>query len=153
MVSVRWQNGLLASLRGLEKNAFSGCEWNTGIAAIAILGVVSAAVLPYLPLVIKAPSWALPLAIAAAALPILLVGAAARRMSGGTGLEGLVAPFSAVALGGVIAWSTLLALVRGGIVWRGNFYPLAELRKRCVREFGMSAANAVGWTPPPPPHR
>ena len=153
MVSVRWQNGLFASLRGLEKNAFSGCEWNTGIAAIAILGVVSAAVLPYLPLVMTAPSWALPLAIAAAALPILLVGAAARRMSGGTGLEGLVAPLSTAGLGGVIAWSTLLALVRGGIVWRGNFYPLAELRKRCVREFGMSAANAVGWTPPQRPDR
>ena len=153
MVSVRWQSGLIASLRGLEKNAFSGCEWNTALAIAAVSAVVGAALLPYLPLVMRAPAWALPLAAVAAALPILLVAASARRMSGGTGLEGLIAPISAVALGGVIAWSTFLALVRRGIVWRGTFYPLAELRRGCVREFGMSTENAIGWTPPPRPRR
>lgn len=153
MVSVRWQNGLLASLRGLEKNAFSGCEWNTALAALAVTGVVTAALLPYLPLVVTAPAWTHPLALIAALLPILIVAASARRMSGGTGLEGLVTPLSAVALGAVIAWSTLLALTRRGIIWRGTFYPLAELRRRCVREWGMSAENAVGWTPPNPPSR
>jgi hypothetical protein len=71
-------------------------------------------------------------------------------LSGGTGLEGLLAPLGAITLGGVIAWSTALALARGGIVWRGTFYPLADLRKHCVREFGMSTAGAIGWTPPRP---
>ncbi len=153
MVSVRWQTGLLASLRGLEKNAFSGCEWNTAIAAIAVAGVVGAASLPYLPLVMTLPGWTHPLALMAAVVPGLLVAASARRMSGGTGLEGLVTPLSALTLGAVISWSTLLALWRGGIVWRGNFYPLAELRKRCVREWGMSARDAIGWIPPVTPRR
>ncbi len=153
MVKVRWQNGLVASLRGLEKNAFSGCEWNTGLAVLAVSGVVTAALLPYLPLVVTTPFWTHPLALIAAALPILMVGASARRLSGGSGLEGLLAPLSAVTLGGVIAWSTLLALIRRGIVWRGTFYPLGELRRRCVREWGMSASGAVGWTPPEPPRR
>lgn len=148
MVKVRWQHGLLASLRGLEKNAFAGCEWNTALAAAAVGGVVGAALLPYLPLFASAPAWTMPLAFVAAILPVLLVGASARRLSGGSGLEGLLAPLGAVTLGAVIAWSTLLALTRRGIVWRGTFYPLAELRKRCVGEFGMSAKNAVGWTPP-----
>ena len=153
MVSVRWQNGLLASLRGLEKNAFAGCEWNTAIAAVAVSAVASAALLPYLPLFVTLPGWTHPVAFVAAALPILLVAASARRMSGGTGLEGLVAPLGGLALSGVLAWSTLLALVRGGVIWRGTFYPLDELRKRCVREFGMSALGAVGWTPPKRPTR
>ena len=153
MVRVRWQNGLIASLRGLEKNAFSGCEWNTALAAVAIGGVWAAALLPYLPLFVSSPDWMKPLAFVAALLPILLVSASARRMSGGSGLEGLLAPIAAVTLGGVIAWSTVLALVRRGIFWRGTFYPLPELRRRCVREFGMSTANAVGWTPPAPPKR
>jgi len=148
MVRVRWQHGLIASLRGLEKNAFAGCEWNTALAVVAVAGVVGAALLPYLPLFVSVPAWTMPLAFVAAILPIVLVGASARRLSGGSGLEGLLAPLGAVTLGGVIAWATLLALVRGGIVWRGTFYPLAELRRRCVREFGMSAKNAVGWTPP-----
>ncbi len=153
MVSVRWQTGLLASLRGLDKNAFSGCEWNTAIAAIAVAGVVSAALLPYLPLVVTLPAWTYPLAIVAAVLPALLVAGSAQRMSGGTGLEGLVTPLSALALGAVISWSTLLALARGGIVWRGTFYPLGQLRKGCVREWGMSASGAIGWTPPKAPQR
>lgn len=148
MVRVRWQHGLIASLRGLEKNAFAGCEWNTALAVIAVFGVVGAALLPYLPLFVSVPAWTMPLAFIAAALPILLVAASARRLSGGSGIEGLLAPLGAVTLGGVIAWSTLLALARRGIVWRGTFYPLAELRRRCVREWGMSAANAAGWTPP-----
>ncbi len=153
MVSVRWQSGLVASLRGLEKNAFAGCEWNTALAAIATGGVVGAALLPYLPVFMTVPAWTHPLAFIAAALPILLVAASARRLSGGSGLEGLMAPLAAVTLGAVIAWSTLLALVRRGIVWRGTFYPLAELRRRCVREWGMSANGAIGWTPPVPPWR
>lgn len=148
LVRVRWQHGLVASLRGLEKNAFAGCEWNTALAVVAVGGVVCAALLPYLPLFMALPSWTLPFAFLAAALPILLVSASARRLSGGSGLEGLFAPVGAVTLGAVIAWSTLLALVRRGIVWRGTFYPLAELRRRCVREFGMSAKDAPGWTPP-----
>ncbi len=153
MVRVRWQNGLIASLRGLEKNAFAGCEWNTGLAAIAVGAVAVAALLPYAPLLFTVPAWTRPLALVAAALPMLLVAASARRLSGGTGLEGLLAPLAAITLGGVIAWSTALALARGGIVWRGTFYPLADLRRHCVREFGMSTAGAIGWTPPPRPRR
>lgn len=153
MVRVQWQHGLMATLRGLEKNAFSGCEWNTALAIAAVLGVVGAALLPYLPLFVALPGWTLPLGFLAAALPVLLVGASARRLSGGSGLEGLLAPLGAVTLGAVIAWSTLLALVRRGIVWRGTFYPLVELRRHCVREWGMSAKDAVGWTPPARPRR
>ncbi|MEO8358441.1 MAG: glycosyltransferase [Vicinamibacteria bacterium] len=153
MVTVRWQNGLIPTLRGLEKNAFAGCEWNTALAIFAVGGVVCAAVFPYLPLVVALPLWTYPFALVAGLLPVLMAAGSARRMSGGSGLEGLLAPVGAVALGGVIAWSTALALVRRGIIWRGTFYPLSELRRRCVREFGMSTENAVGWTLPARPKR
>lgn len=153
MVTVRWQNGLIPTLRGLEKNAFSGCEWNTALAALAVVGVVSAALLPYLPFFIALPGWTYPLAALAFLLQVVIAAGSARRMSGGSGLEGLLVSIGAIALGAVIAWSTFLALVRRGIIWRGTFYPLSELRRRCVREFGMSTKDAVGWTPPPRPQR
>jgi hypothetical protein len=153
MVSVRWQNGLIACLRGLEKNAFAGCEWRTGIAVLAVTALVVATLLPFAPFVAAVPAWTRPLAFLAAALPVLVVSASARRLAGGTGLEGLLAPLGGLALAGVIAWSTLLTLARGGVVWRGTFYPLGELRRRCVREWGMSATGAVGWNPPSPPRR
>ena len=57
-----------------------------------------------------------------------------------------MAPIAALGLGGVIAWSTLLALGRGGVIWRGTFYPLDELRRRSVREWRISPEKAVGWT-------
>jgi hypothetical protein len=153
MISVRWQQGLMASLRGLEKNAFSGCEWRPSLAVISVSALLSAVWLPYLPLFVDAVDWLRGLALFAAFVPMLMVAAAARRMSGGSGAEGLLAPVAASALASVIAWSTVLALWRKGIVWRGTFYPLAELRRRCVREFGMSTAKAVGWTPPERPRR
>jgi hypothetical protein len=153
LVSVRWQNGLLATLRGLEKNAFAGCEWRGSLAVLAVLLVLASTVLPYLPLVLPLAAWTHPLAVIAAGLPLLAVGLSARRVSGGSGLEGCLAPLAALALAGVIAWSTVLTLARGGILWRGTFYPLNELRRNCVREWSMSTVAAVGWTPPQPPQR
>ncbi len=153
LVSVRWQNGLLPTLRGLEKNAFAGCEWRASLAVLAVLLVLASTLLPYLPLVLTLAPWTHPLAVIAAGLPLLAVGLSARRVSGGSGLEGLLAPLAALALAGVIAWSTVLTLARGGILWRGTFYPLDQLRRTCVREWSMSTASAVGWTPPGPPRR
>ena len=153
LVSVRWQNGLLATLRGLEKNAFAGCEWRGSVAVLAVLLVLASTVLPYLPLVLPLASWTHPLAVIAAGLPLLAVGLSARRVSGGSGLEGCLAPPAALALAGVIAWATVLTLARGGILWRGTFYPLDQLRRNCVREWSMSSSSAVGWTPPDPPQR
>jgi hypothetical protein len=150
MVSVRWQQGLVASLRGLEKNAFSGCEWRTSLAVLAVGWLLSATWLPYLSLFVDGLDGMRGLALLTALMPILMVAGSARRISGGSGAEGLVAPIAATALAFVIAWSTILTLWRRGIVWRGTFYPLTELRRRCVREFGMSTAKAVGWTPPSP---
>ena len=153
LVSVRWQNGLVGTLRGLEKNAFSGCEWNTLLAALGAGTVIFGALLPYAPLFLTLPGWTHPIAFVAAVLPMFMVSTSARRVSGGSGLEGLMAPVAAATLGLVLAWSTVLALVRGGIIWRGTFYALTELRKRCVREFSIGTESAVGWDPPARPRR
>ena len=153
MVSVRWQNGFLASLRGLEKNAFAALEWDPVAAVLGISAFLGATLLPYAPLVFTLPIWTWPFAAFCAFVQVLLVSAASRHSASGTGLEGLLAPFMALSLAGVITWSTMLALARGGIVWRGTFYPLARLRQHCVRVLSLKAENGVGWTPPTRPRR
>ncbi|HEX9841941.1 MAG TPA: glycosyltransferase [bacterium] len=145
LLSVRWQAGFWASLRGLLKNAFAGAEFRW-LYSLGSVGLVLA--LGCLPLagVLWAPGWPLRvLALAGMALPAVLLGVAARHSAGGTGLEGLVSPLTHLAFAGVMLLSALLATLRGGLTWRGTFYPLAALRQGVVRERDYSPRNAVGW--------
>jgi glycosyltransferase involved in cell wall biosynthesis len=143
-VSVRWQDGFVASMRGLVKNAFSGMEWRWDVALGSAAGIAFVSVLPAILFAFAPMEWkawaAVPLA-----LPMLLHGAAARRITGGSGLEGLAHPLMAALFIGVILWSAAAATWRDGIDWRGTRYRLAELREGCVRDDDCPLAGVVGW--------
>jgi hypothetical protein len=53
--------------------------------------------------------------------------------------SGLLAPFGPPILLVAVARSMWTTLRRGGVVWRGTLYPLAELRARRIRGFGVSS--------------
>jgi glycosyltransferase involved in cell wall biosynthesis len=150
-VTVRWQAGFAASMRGLVKNFFAGCEYSWVEALRAGLGLPLIATFPALSLVL-APSlpWLLPnagtrlLALAALAVPVALHGVAARRLAGGAGYEGVLLPFASVCLGAVALASALVATTRGAIIWRGTRYPLRDLDAACVREADWPRAPAPG---------
>jgi hypothetical protein len=76
---------------------------------------------------------------------MLLHGAVARRAADGTGLEGLTFPFGGLLLSGIVLYSMVAALLRGGIFWRGTFYSLHELRRGYVRRSDWPQERAVGW--------
>ena len=147
LLAVRWQSGLRASIGGLMKNAFAGAEWRWSMAAVfcacfAIVGVVPAATL-LLPV-------ALPVKAVATVAWLgwaILVGAAAYEVSDGLGLEGVAFPPACAALIGVVLASAAQATLEGGIKWRGTFYPLADLRRGCVRERDWPVSAAAGWQP------
>jgi len=47
-------------------------------------------------------------------------------------LYGLTHPIGASIFAWIIARSTVVTLARGGVVWRGTFYPIEELRRGAV---------------------
>lgn len=150
LVSVRWQHGFVPSVLGLVKNGFAAVEYRPLRAAVAAgLGVAGAAG----PLVLLAlgPTAAVR-ALAAAALAVAMLHHAesARRLSGASGVEGLLLPVCALLLSGVVLGSAAAAWLRGGVVWRGTHYPLERVRAGCLREADLAVSGAVGWPEPPP---
>jgi len=47
----------------------------------------------------------------------------------------LLTPFAGILLIGAMLRSMVTTLLQGGVVWRGTFYPLAELRAHAVSIF------------------
>jgi len=142
-VRVRWQAGLLASLGGLVKNAFAGLEYRWDLTLGLAAGLVLLGAGPLAALCGPPPARALGLLSLATAAAIH--GSAARRHCGGTGSEGLLAPACALALAGVFLASAAAITARGAVLWRGTRYPLAALRRACLRESDLPAERAPGW--------
>jgi Glycosyltransferase like family 2 len=150
LVAVRWQHGFWPSVLGLVKNAFAATEYRPGVAVLASLTLALAGMGPLLVglAALASRQWdAAALAGGTLLMGIAIHGGAARRLAGGSGLEGLALPLSSALLAGVLLGSTAAALWRGGVVWRGTRYPLAELRRGCVRIEDWPRQGAVGWPP------
>lgn len=120
LVRVRWLSGGLAGvLHGLEKNAYAGMEFNPALALAGCAAVVAACLGPL------TGGWT----CALAALAGMLAVSWQLRTWGPSPWAGLGYPLAGLLFSLVIARSGWLAERRGGIVWRGTFYPLGALRQ------------------------
>ena len=144
LLSVRWQAGFWASLRGLLKNAFADCEYRWAPVLGSAAGLLALGWLPWAGLLWAPAGGLCGLALAGALVPVALLGAGARRSAAGNGLEGLAAPLTHGAFAAVLLLSAALATLRGGLTWRDTFYSLRELRAGTLRERDLPCDAAVG---------
>jgi glycosyltransferase involved in cell wall biosynthesis len=129
-ISVAWHLGLGNLVRGVEKNFFAGAQFRLSVVAMQVLGLLVMNVLPFAGLLFG-HGWVRPLAAVS-----VVIGLSFHL---GVDLVMRVSPFycltlplGAVIFAYMILRSTVVTLRQGGIVWRGTFYPLEELRRGLV---------------------
>ena len=127
---VRWHHGLGNIIRGVTKNMFAACGFRLSMALAGIAAVFALSILPFFGLLfaVGAPRVLAGLA-AAAAITLHAVLISTTRTSL---LYALTHPLGATIFCYMMARSTVVTLWRGGVEWRGTFYPLAQLRKGLV---------------------
>ena len=124
LAAVRWSHGAWGVVRNLEKNLFALYRFSVPVTLAACFGVALQIVLPLA--AIAGPARLAGLVTLAAIAAIYL---AAARLTRVPPAYFLVYPFAWVLFLFAMLRSMTLALVRGGVTWRGTLYPLAELRK------------------------
>ncbi len=126
LLRLYWASGAGGIVRNLTKNAFSVYQYRLGLFLAATFGVAVLTLAPvagvFGPTVVRVPS----------VLTLLIVLACYRGTARRTGISAGYAALYPVAMGLLLyamLRSAAVTLGRGGVLWRGTFYPLAELRR------------------------
>jgi len=127
---VRWQTGAGNLIRGVTKNFFAGASFSLWLVALSIAGSLLFNVLPFAA-VFFLHGWALVFALVAVVV-MLVFHAGVDVVMRVSPLYALTFPLGALILGYMLLRSTVVTLRQGGIVWRGTFYALEELRRGLV---------------------
>jgi glycosyltransferase involved in cell wall biosynthesis len=127
-ISVKWYNSVPEMVRGLEKNIFPFCNYSPAKIAALTAAIL---ILRIWPLAALFATEGLVLALNGALVTIQVGLALAVAFNSSIPARHViwlpVSPF----IGLYILWnSTIRTLWRGGIIWRGTFYSLTELRKK-----------------------
>ncbi len=128
---VRWHEGLRGLIRGVEKNAFAALRYRSGETLASVAGQFLGSMAPLFCLFLPG---ALPKALAVASwCGLWLLYRAIARNVAIRWWDFLTAPAGAALFSYSILRSMAITLRRGGVTWRGTFYPLRELRRGMIR--------------------
>ena len=128
LVRVHWASGALGITEVMTKNLFAGLHFNLFLLVGACVWTTAFCILPFAGLAFAA--FRLPALITIAA--IALEYRALSRQSGIPVWNAVLMPFGALLFVYAMLRSAFLTLRQGGVLWRGTFYPLAELRRRAA---------------------
>jgi hypothetical protein len=129
-VRLRWYSGAGNIVRGLTKNMFAAIGFSLPLAVGSIALTLMMSVAPFAG-VIFANGWARVFA-GIAALTALAFHAGVAWRAKVSPWYALTHPLGASLFAYIIARSAVVTLARGGIVWRGTFYQIEELRRGSV---------------------
>ena len=130
LISLRWAKGATGMVDNLTKNFFAILSFQSWRLLLSAFALAFLNIMPFVG-VCLAHGWArLPYALALASIFGIYVG-----MSWESDIPAyyvVLHPIGAAIFVYILLRSMTLTLSRGGVVWRGTFYPLEELRKGMV---------------------
>ncbi len=129
-VSIYWHTGLPNIIRGTTKNLFASSGYRTWLVPVQILAILAMFILPLVALPFV-HGVSLALALVSVILPLGIAIGAARYVNISP-LYALAYPVGALIFAWMVLRSAIVTLWQGGIVWRGTFYPLDELKRGMV---------------------
>ncbi len=130
LISVRWAKGALGVVDNLTKNFFAVLSFQWWRSLVSAAGLAFLNLVPFLGIWL-AHGWArLPYAVALISMFSIYVGMSLK--SSVPPYYFLLHPVSTSLFIYLTLRSMTLTLSRGGVVWRGTFYPLDELRRGMV---------------------
>ncbi len=129
-VSVHWHAGVSNIVRGTTKNFFASSGYRLWLSSLYVFGLLLMCVFPVVALpFVHGPARLL--ALVSIAFPVIAeIGVAIE--FGAPWIYALTYPIGALVFVWMIVRSTFVTLKQGGIVWRGTFYPLDELKRGVV---------------------
>jgi hypothetical protein len=130
LIGVEWYSSVSQLVHGLEKNAFSGCDYNLGFVAAGTAAQVWLFQWPFAAVFFS--GGLAQLAYAASIAVLLLMSICAARAQRLPVWYALGLPVTSAMFVFIVWRSTYINLRDRGIYWRGTFYPLERLRKNVV---------------------
>jgi glycosyltransferase involved in cell wall biosynthesis len=131
LVSLHWAPGAGGLISVMTKNLFSAFRFYIWLSLLGCLWLLVFCVAPAIGLLFAPARTPAILAFAAIVWAYWLMS----RHSGISTWNAVFFPFGALVFAFTLLRSMLITLKRGGVIWRGTFYPLAELRKNAAPLF------------------
>jgi glycosyltransferase involved in cell wall biosynthesis len=126
LVRVRWVVGAAGMIRNITKNFFAAFRFRVWLTLVACAGLALFCLGPFAAL---GGNWWMRGSTALVLLMLLLLYRYYEQYTGIATWYAVTFPMAACLVLYAILRSMILTLVRGGVVWRGTLYPLAEVRK------------------------
>ncbi|OEH94204.1 glycosyl transferase [Bacillus solimangrovi] len=128
LIEVRWYPSLTEAIRGLEKNTMAGLFYHYWMVGVAIIGITLTHFTPFLTIFSNQASIRL-LSILSLVCMFILYTLTTKKMAGATPIHFIALPITGCIFLFTIVRAAYLTKKQGGIIWRGTYYSLDELRK------------------------